>query len=54
MNGATFAVINNLAHARNRLIELSKKVETVELKQEIAKISETIENAIYNVKSIGA
>lgn len=54
MNGTTFSIVTNLAHARNRLIELSMKVETIELMQEIAMISETIENTIYNIKSIGA
>ena len=54
MNGTTFSIINNLAHARIRLANLSMQVETIELMQEIAKISETIENTIYNVKAIGA
>ena len=54
MNGLTFSVITNLAHARNRLAKLSMSIEEIGLLQEISLISEAIENSIYNVKAIGA
>ena len=53
MNTTTFSIITNLSHARNRLAELSMKVEGIDLMQEIAKISSTLEDTIYNIKSIG-
>jgi hypothetical protein len=54
MNGTTFTIVNNLAHARNRLANLSMKVEELDLLQEIATISATLEATISNVKAIGA
>ncbi len=54
MNTTTFSIITNLSHARNRLAELSMKVEGIELMREIAKISSTLEDAISNIKAIGA
>ena len=54
MNTATFSIITNLTHVRNRLANLSMKVEAMDLLQEIAKISSTLEDTIYNIKAIGA
>ena len=54
MNGTTFSIITNIAHARNMLAKLRMQVEEISILQEIALISSTLENALYNVKAIGA
>lgn len=53
MSTTTQAIIANINHARNRLADLSMKVQDIELMLEIAKINATLNDTIYNLKSAG-
>ena len=54
MSNTTYAIITRLSVTRNRIADLIMKVDQIDLMTDLSAISDEIENAIYNIKAMGA
>ena len=54
MDSKTFATITRIAVTRNKIADLIRQADQIDLIADLSAISDELENVIHNIKALGA